>query len=301
MRATCAVFICLTLFVLANSSFAAMSSTNYEIRWDSVGLGGSDTSSSASYQLRDTLGDNGSGRSTSDSYLIDAGYRGGIFDKIIAFELFAQSSTTTNATALSGTTITVSDSSSFSSGQKVALIQDFGASQVAGVGEITGISGNDITLDTLDTGGAVISIDGSGDYLYLMNATSINFGSVNENSLAQSVIGWEVNVDVDGGYTVSVIEDANLSSGVNDIDDVSDGSVTAGSEEYGARSSDQSLANSTFDTQDTAITSSFQEVGSRSSAAFSSRDLLTIKAATASTSINGTYSHNLTIIVSGNY
>ncbi|MFH1142840.1 MAG: hypothetical protein ABIH67_03715 [Candidatus Uhrbacteria bacterium] len=301
MRATCAVFICLTLFVLANSSFAAMSSTNYEIRWDSVGLGGSDTSSSASYQLRDTLGDNGSGRSTSDSYLIDAGYRGGIFDKIIAFELFAQSSTTTNATALSGTTITVSDSSSFSSGQKVALIQDFGASQVAGVGEITGISGNDITLDTLDTGGAVISIDGSGDYLYLMNATSINFGSVNENSLAQSVIGWEVNVDVDGGYTVSVIEDANLSSGVNDIDDVSDGSVTAGSEEYGARSSDQSLSNSTFDTQDTAITSSFQEVGSRSSAAFSSRDLLTIKAATASTSINGTYSHNLTIIVSGNY
>ena len=183
----------------------------------------------------------------------------------------------------------------------MALIQDFGASQVAGVGEITGIAGNDITLDSLDSGGAVISIDGTDDYVYLMNATAIDFGSVDESSLAQSIIGWEVDVDVDGGYTVSVTEDGDLRDGVYEIDDVADGSVTLGSEEYGGRSSDQTLTNSTFDSQDSAFNTSFQEVGTRSSTSFDSRDLLTVKAAAASTSVAGSYSHNLTIIVSGNY
>ena len=301
MRLSLTALLSITAIFMAGSVFAQMSSTNYEIRWDSVGYGGSDTSSSASYQLRDSVGGLGAGRETGTSYLIDAGYRGGVFDRIVTFEVFAQSTTYTTASVLSGTTITVADTSSFSVGDKVALVQDQGVGQVAGVGEITGIAGSDITLDSLDSGGAVISVDGSSDFLYLMSASSMNFGNVSTSIVAQKIIAWEVNIDVDGGYSVSVIEDTDLISGANNIDDVADGSVTAGSEEYGARSSDQSLASSTFDTQDTSITSTFQQVGSRAAASFASRDLLTLKAAASASSVSGTYSQNLSLIVSGTY
>jgi hypothetical protein len=301
MRISLTALFTIVAIFMACSVSAQMSSTNYEIRWDSVGYGGSETSSSASYQLRDTVGSIGAGRGAGTSYLMDAGYRSGIFDRIVTFEIFGQSTTNTSASVLSGTTITVASASSFSTGDKVALIQDRGTSQVSGVGEIIDIAANDITLDSLDSGGAVISIDGSGDYLYLLGASSVSFGGVSETDVAQKIVGWEVSIDVDNGYSVSVIEDTDLASGANDIDDVADGSVTAGSEEYGARSSDQSLASSTFDTQDTGITSAFQQVGSRSSTSFASRDFITLKAATSTSSVSGTYSHNLSLIVSGAY
>ena len=52
-----------------------MSSTNYRIESDSVNIGGTEDSSSASYQIRDTLGEIATGPSTSSSYNLYAGYR----------------------------------------------------------------------------------------------------------------------------------------------------------------------------------------------------------------------------------
>ncbi len=301
VRAISAIFICLIILLSSNIALAAMSSTNYEIQWDSVGFGGSDTSSSASYQLRDTIGGNALGQTSSTSYVLDAGYRAGIYDQIISFEIFAQSSTSTTASALSSTTVTVADTSSFSVGDKIAIIQNLGSSQVVGIGEISGIAGSDITVDSIEDGSGTVTVDGTDDYVYLMNATSIDFGNVQETDLAQSVIGWEVTIDVDNGYTVSVLEDGNLRQGANDIDDVTDGSVTVGSEEYGGRASDATLSGSTFDTQDTAFTTSYQQVDTESDTSFESRDYLTVKAAVAAGSINATYSHTLSLIASGNY
>ena len=301
MRAYLLALFCITAFLAANVAFAQMTSTNYEIRWDSVGFGGSDTSSSASYQLRDTIGSVGAGQSTSTSYILDSGYRAGIFDQIITFELFIQGTTVTTASALSSTTVTVADTSGFSVGDKIVIIQDRGTSQVAGVGEVTGIAGSDITVDAIEDGAGSVSVDGTDDYVYLMDASSVNYGDVSDSEVVQSIVGWEVSIDMDGGYTVSVVDDGNLRSGSNDIDDVTDGSVTAGSEEYGGRSSDSTLASSTFDTEDAAFTTSYQQVGTESDAIFTSRDFLTLKAARSSSSTTGTYSHTLSLIASGNY
>jgi hypothetical protein len=53
----------------------AMSSTNYQVVSDSVNVGGIDFSSSASYELSDTIGENASGESESANYKMYAGYR----------------------------------------------------------------------------------------------------------------------------------------------------------------------------------------------------------------------------------
>jgi len=44
-----------TIFGLSFSVFATMTSTNYEIQWDEINAGGGEGSSSASYQLRDSV------------------------------------------------------------------------------------------------------------------------------------------------------------------------------------------------------------------------------------------------------
>lgn len=299
-------FLILSIIVVFSSFFAdfvsaQMSSANFEIRWDTIGAGGSDDSTSASYQLRDTIGNSAIGDSGSTNYDLRAGYRQGIYDQVISFDLFTQNSSNTEATALVGNTVTVSGTAGFSTGDMVALIQDIGSSQVSGIGEIIGIAGNNITIDNIETGGPALVIDGTNDYLYQMSGSSIGFGTVDETDYSTALVGWEVTVDTDGGYTVFVIEDGNLRDGANDIDDVLDGTVTLGSEEYGARSSDQTLAASTFDTADTAFTSSFQEVGTKGTLSFESRDFLTLKAAVAAATPEGDYSHTISLISSGNF
>lgn len=52
-----------------------MGSSNYRIESDSINTGGEDTSSSTSYQLKDTVGEVGTGLSSSASYIMHAGYR----------------------------------------------------------------------------------------------------------------------------------------------------------------------------------------------------------------------------------
>ena len=43
------------IFVYTQFAYAQMTSTSFQIRWDSINTGGSDTASSTSYQLRDSL------------------------------------------------------------------------------------------------------------------------------------------------------------------------------------------------------------------------------------------------------
>jgi hypothetical protein len=52
-----------------------MASTNYSIERDSLNAGGLDTSTSSSYTVRDTVGEQATGRATSSNYQVRAGYR----------------------------------------------------------------------------------------------------------------------------------------------------------------------------------------------------------------------------------
>lgn len=279
---------------------AQMTSTNYQILWDSVNTGGLDVSSSFSYQLRDSLGQTADARSTSTSYIQDTGYRSGIYDQVLSLSILPQSDASVrSASALSGLVITT-DPTGLSVGDYIVVIQDRGASQVSGMGKIASVGVSTITLDRLSTDGTTPVIDGTSDYVYKLTGSAISLGTITNSAVQTAVIGFDVTADLPSGYTLQIKEDGALRSGAYDIDDVADGTVTAGSEEYGARSSDTSLA-TTFDTQDTGITTTFQEIVSSSSRKFYERNFVTLKASASGSSYSGSYSQTLSIILSGNF
>ena len=295
----CAAFVGIFVYVISVS--AAMTSTNFQILWDSVNAGGLDTSSSATYQLRDVVGDVSVGTGSSANYQTSDGYRSGIFDQTISFALFSQDASTSRAaTALSGTTITA-DTTNLAENDYVVLIQDEGSGQVSAIGKISSIGVGQIVVDELKTAGSSPSIDGTNDVLYKLSGTTGAIGSLSSTTVNTTTIGFEVTADLTNGYTLKTYDDGNLRFGSYDIDDVSDGEVTVGSEEYGGRSSDTSLASSTFDTQDTAFTTSLQDVVTVSSNAFEDRNFVTLKSSMSPTSTAATYTHTLGFILSGNF
>lgn len=280
---------------------AQMSSTNFEIRWDTIGAGGDDSSSSASYILRDTTGNAAIGESSSASYTLGAGYRQGVYDRFIEFSFFAQNNAVVKAaTASAGTTITC-DTADFSVGDMVALVQDRGSGQVSAIGEIVSIGGGTITVDDLKDAGAAPVIDGADDYVYQLAGSAAGLGTLTTTAVSTSLIGMEASTDADGGYVIQVASDGDLRDNALTIAGVADGTVSAGSEEYGGRSSDVALAGSTFDSSDTSFTTSFQDVADAASAVHEDRNFLTLKGSIDSGTAIGTYAQALTLIISGTY
>jgi hypothetical protein len=72
------VFFLVTIFLitsLGQISAYTMGSANYRVQSDSLNTGGLDTGTSASYKLKDTIGEIATGGSSSASYNLKAGYR----------------------------------------------------------------------------------------------------------------------------------------------------------------------------------------------------------------------------------
>ncbi len=134
-----------------------------------------------------------------------------------------------------------------------------------------------------------------------MSGSTSQLNTIGTASVVTNIIGWEISVDSPNGYTVQVEASGGLISGTNDIDAVSDGIVTAGSEEYGAKSSDVTISTSTFDTQDSALSTTPQAIGTKSAAAYGDRQFLILKASASSSTVNGTYTQTLTFVATGNY
>ncbi len=288
----------------AHATFAAMSSSNYLLQWDSFSVGATDTQSSSSYRVRSSIDLSVSAEDMgSSSYGLDGGYRGGVYDPVSTFRIFSQSlASQVAATSFSGNTVVVTSASGFAVGDRVLLVQDEGTSQVSAMGSISSILGGSISVDMFSGGSP--AIDGSGDYLYKMTSdgTTLPLGGPTSSTVVTGVIGWEATADIQTGYSVYLLEDTNLvTAGLDEIPDVADGSVTLGTSEYGAVSSDTSLSSSTFDSEDTAITSSPQLVASRATVTFEGRDYITLKLAISSSQQGGAYSQNLTLLFAGNY
>lgn len=291
-------------FTSADIAFSAMSSTTYQVLWDSVSVGGDDTSSSTSYLLRDTLGESTTGAATGTTYTERDGYRGNTLDQVVTFQTFPENrSTQTAATTLSSLTVTVTSVAAFSVGQRIVLVQDEGNGQVCAFGKIASIGATTLVVDAWTTNGTLPTIDGVNDYVYRMLGTTIDLGTLATSTVATSVVGWEVNADVSQGYSVYLFENRDLTSSgtAMTIGDVGDGTVTAGSSEYGAISSDTTLALSTFDTQDTGITTSLQQVASRADNSYSSRDFVILKVAVSSALETATYSNTMSFVFVGDY
>jgi len=288
------------IFGTSPCAFAQMSSPNFEIRWDSIGAGGDDNSSSSSYLLRDTAGNVGIGVGSSANYELRAGYRSGILDSFIEFSFFSQNnSVVETATGLIGTTIScVADD--FTAGDMIALVQDRGEAQVAAIGQIVSVGPASFVVDQLKDGGVSPAIDGVNDFVYLLDGSSADLGTLTSLSVQTAIVGMEVTTDA-GGYVVQVSADGDLRAGTSSLSAVADGAITAGSEEYGGRSSDVSLIGSTFDSADTAFSTGYQDVADSSVAIYNERNFLTLKGSIDGGTQNGSYVQELTLIVSGTY
>lgn len=302
-RTLIAIFVLLMSVADANFAFATMSSTNYQIQWDSIGSGGTDSASSSSYQLRDTIGNLAPGDSASTTYDLRSGYRQGVVDQSFRFDLVVQSnSSQTTATALSGNTVTVGSVSGLGVGDYIFLVQDQGVAQVAAIGRIASLGASTLTVDAFTNGGTAPTIDGSGDYVYEMNSGETpSFGNISTAVVSTTAFGWEVTSISQNGHAVYVFDDGNLRTTNAEIDDVADGAVTGGSEEYGARSSDTSLMGSTFDTVDSAITTVAQMIGTESSDVYENRGFLILKLGVSNDTPSGTYTAATTVIATGNF
>ena len=303
--AACLFAFALVFFVMS-PTFAAMTSTNYQILWDAAGTGGNDTSTSTSYKLRDTTGEPVVGGGMSTSYDLEAGFRAGIYDRAVNFRVLGmERSYQVAATLVSSLTVTVTTSSGYTAGGYLVLIQDEGASQISAVGRIVSTTATTILVDAWATNGTMPTIDGSDDVAYLMTTLpNIDFGTLTESDVSTAVLAWEADADVSQGYSVYLVADHEMRSTVSAstvLTAVSDGTVSAGSTEYGARSSDTSLALSTFDTADTAITTSLQQIASRGDNTLEARDFLTLKAAVANGATSAEYTQELTVLFVGDY
>ncbi len=280
-----------------------MTSPSYQIQWDSVGVGGEDTSESASYRLRDSL-QMLQGTSTSSSYQVGAGYRAGIYDPVVHFTVHAQDrSTQVAATDITATSVTVTSTSDFAVNDYIGVVANEGLSQASAIGRITSVAGNDLNVDFFTYQSTLPVIDSQNDYVYKLEGSNIPLANLSPNIAVTGLVAWDVDADVPTGYTVYVADDHDLrmpSDSGELISDVADGVVTLGAEEYGGRSSDATL-NSSFDSADGAFTETFQEVASRTTPVLHSRDFLTLKAAVNEATLNGSYAHTLTVVFVGNY
>ncbi len=281
---------------------ADMSSTNYLIQFDSVGVGGTDSASSASYSVRDTL-EFIDGVGTSTSYRVDQGYRAGIYDPVARFRVLVQDNASQVAvTSITSASVVVTTATGYEAGDSIAVIQNEGLAQVSAVGRITSVVGTTLNVDFFVYAGSLPVIDGISDYVYELAGSNISFSAMTPSVPTTGILAWEVDADVPTGYSVYVRESQDLQTpGGVVLNDVEDGAVTVGHEEYGATSSDQTLTDSTFDTEDTAFSIAFTKVASRSEATLLARDFLTLKVAAAETTINGLYYHTLTVVYVGNY
>ncbi len=129
-----------------------------------------------------------------------------------------------------------------------------------------------------------------------LSASSVSLGGLSQGSVSASSLNATITTDSITGYTLSLSEDGDLRSGAETINDVADGTVTAGSEEYGIQTSGTNgLLNST----DTAITNNLN-IGSNLASISADVVSINFKASISSDTKYGTYSHIVTFTLTAN-
>jgi hypothetical protein len=195
---------------------------------------------STNFSMRDTLGDNASGTSTSANFSISAGYRAPEGANVLAYRIKSAASTpTTGYSSFSNGlgTVVVSSAAGFAVGDLIAVVEDIGFSEFVSIGQITDISGTTITVDGFDgDGGSMSAVPAGGnDLVYRLSSNSIAFGALTPGSEHVSVVGTSVLTSIATGYSLYVHANQLLQNGLaQTIATVTDGTVSSGSEEYGA-------------------------------------------------------------------
>lgn len=305
-RTKVALVVVLYLTFFSAGLVQAMSSTNFQVNWDSLNSGGDDISSSTNFRLRDTVGEQATGFSSSTNFTVSAGYRtGDAVEAILSFRIGTQENATQasySAFSNAGKTVTVGTTSSYSNGDLIGVVENLGLSQIIAVGRITNISGSVITVDQWDGSPASLSASPSGgdDFVYRLGGFSAELGTLSASTGKTSLTATRVTSDATNGYTVYVNDDGNLRVNTSTfILDVSDGAVNVGSEEYGWRVFG-TVATSTG--QDYPFTTSTQAIQAQTTSTSSEQRVgLVYKASISPATAAGNYSHIVFYTLTANY
>jgi hypothetical protein len=294
----------LTILIVPLCSHA-MTSTNFQILWDSVNIGGDETASSTNYQLHDTIGEMGTGSGVGNDNTLEAGYRVGAGNDYINLLVGSQDNSSEVAfTAFSNSlkTVTVASASGFAVGDFILVVENKGTSQRVALGAITNITGAVLTVSAWAgvPGSISSSPSGGDDVVYQLDGGSgVLLGTQSVSTVSTSVLGCQVSTNALNGYTVRVIADGNLRTTSTSITNVSDGSVTAGSEEYGA----EVLGTNAVGTgSDFALSSTSTRVIQQSSTAASAERVLMIyKLGISSGTTAGSYTQQVNYVATANF
>ena len=141
-----------------------------------------------------------------------------------------------------------------------------------------------------------------------LSGTSIAFGTLSSSSVttATPTIDVTVTTNAGSGYSATIIADGAFKiSGGNSFGDVTDGTVTAGANEYGFRTSGSDGLFGSTDTCMPFTTSSCSTTpkifATNTSWVSSSTTTLSFKASPSTTTTAGGYAQAITIIVSGTF
>lgn len=292
-------------FLLTSSVQAAMTSTNFEIRFDSLNSGGVDNSSSTNYSMYDTIGEQGTGYSSSTNYSLHAGYRqSDEFIPALSFSLSAQENDIkTGYSAFSdlGKTVTVVTTTGFSTGTYIGVIENEGLNQLMATGKITSISGFVITVDKWDGTNNLMSPNplGGDDFVYRMESHTADFGNLATNLAKTSSARTEVSTNAANGYSLKIQSDDYLKvSPSAHIIDVQDGSVTLGSEEYGAAVFGSTATSTGLDF---AVTSTLREIQQSVTTGINDRVVMVYKISVNPGTPAGLYTQTVRYLLTANF
>lgn len=130
-----------------------------------------------------------------------------------------------------------------------------------------------------------------------LDTNSVALGELSAGKVSSGRITLTASTDSETGYTISISEDGNLrtTSGASDINDVSDGEVTAGQEEYGIRISGRDALLS----GDRAISGAV-DIASFSGMITSRSTGVEFRASRGSNTPEGSYSHRVMFTLTAN-
>lgn len=126
--------------------------------------------------------------------------------------------------------------------------------------------------------------------------SSVGLGILSLVSIASSTVSSTVTTDSVTGYSITLTEDGNLRDGGNTLDDVLDGAVTAGSEEYGLRTIG---GGGEWAGVDTAIVNGL-EIATSLGVVNNQETGIQFRAAIGGSSLAGSYAHTITATITVN-
>jgi hypothetical protein len=191
----------------------------------------------------------------------------------------------------SGLTVTIAASSGFSVGDYILAVENEGQAQEVAVGKITNISGSGPYTVTVDKWSGDQATMGNSGNIYELNGNDSDLGQLLTSTVKTTVSMVDITTNASDGYTCYIAEDGNLRTGGGaDIDDVADGTVTAGSEEYGIEKVGDNIVGGGTDT---AISTGYNNFADSSTFATKERNMSIHKASIVITTTAGDYAHNV--------